>query len=103
VRVIRSQTCLQRVRPAKLLKPRRDLTVVQVWTIAATGADDLVYVVVPALDRAVPDAGRLLPQDRRTAVAGLAGGRICRNVLRYHAEPPVKAIALARDEDGDGL
>jgi hypothetical protein len=58
---------------------------------------------VPALDRAIPDAARLAPQDRRAAVAGLTGGRTCRNVLRYDAQPPVKAIALARDEDGDGL
>jgi len=36
-------------------------------------------------------------------VAGLTGRRTCRNILSYDAQPPVKAIALTRDEDGDGL
>jgi len=73
--VIRGQALLQRVRPAKPPKPRRDLEVIQVGTIAAAGADELIHVVVAALDTAMHDAGRLVPQDRRGAVAGLPGER----------------------------
>ena len=74
--MIRGQALLQRVRPAKPPKPRRDLEVIQVGTIAAApGADELIHVVVAALDPAMHDAGRLVPQDRRGAVAGLPGER----------------------------
>ena len=71
--MIRGQALLQRARPAKPPKPRRDLEVIQVGTIAAAGADELIHVVVAALDTAMHDAGRLVPQDRRGAVAGLPG------------------------------
>ena len=73
--MIRGQALLQRARPAKPSKPRRDLEVIQVGTIAAAGADELIHVVVAALDTAMHDAGRLVPQDRRGAVAGLPGER----------------------------
>jgi hypothetical protein len=73
--VIRSQALLEGARPAKPPKPRRDLEVIQVGTIAAAGADELIHVVVAALDTAVHDAGRLTPQERRGAVAGLPGER----------------------------
>jgi hypothetical protein len=73
--VIRSQALLEGARPAKPPKPRRDLEVIQVGTIAAAGADELIHVVVAALDTAVHDAGRLVPQKCRGAVAGLPGER----------------------------
>jgi hypothetical protein len=69
--VIRSQALFKRARPAKPPKPWRDLEVIQVGTIAAAGADELIHVVVAALDTVGRDAGRLVPQDRRGAVAGL--------------------------------
>src|ERR1700750_1270847 len=67
VPVIRSQALLERARPAKPPKPRRDLEVIRGGRIAAAGADELIHVVVAALDTAVHDAGRLSPQasDRR--------------------------------------
>ena len=73
--VIRGQALLESARPAKPPKPWRDLGVIQVGTIAAAGADELIHVVVAALDTAVHDAGRLTPQERRGAVAGLPGER----------------------------
>ena len=73
--MIRSQALLERARPAKPPKPRRDLEVIQVGTIAAAGADELIHVVVAALDTAVHDAGRLAPQNAAGAVAGLPGER----------------------------
>ena len=44
--------------------------------IAAVRADDLIHAGVAALDAAVHDAGRLVPQDRLAAVAGLTGGGV---------------------------
>ena len=58
---------LKLARPAKPLKPRGDLGVIQVRMIAAAGADQLVPVGVAALDTAVHDADRLVPQDRLAA------------------------------------
>jgi hypothetical protein len=73
--VIRSQRVIKRARPAKPLKPRRDLGVIQVRVIAAARAYELEHVCVAVLGTAIDDADRLAPQDRRAAVAGLPGGR----------------------------
>jgi hypothetical protein len=76
VPVKHSQARLKNVRPAKPLKPRRDLRVIQVQVIAAAGADQLIHVGVAALDTAVHDADRLAAQmDHPAAVAGLTGRR----------------------------
>jgi hypothetical protein len=73
VPVIRRQGRLERARPAKPLKPRRDLGVIQVRVIAAVGTDELIHAGIAASDTAVHDADRLVPQERRAAVAGLTG------------------------------
>jgi len=101
VLVKQGQGCLEPVRPAKPLKPRRDLGVIQVRTIAAAGADQLIHAGVAALDAAVHDADRLAPQDRLAAVAGLTGGWGCHDVLRHDAQPPVTAIGGTRCGDAD--
>jgi hypothetical protein len=93
--VIRSQALFQRARPAKPPKPRRDLEVIQVGTIAAAGADELIHVVVAALDPAVHNVGRLVPQDRRGAVAGLPGERGHGDAGERGTGPPVRAIMRA--------
>ena len=90
--VIRSQALLERARPAKPPKPRRDLEVIQVGTIAAAGADEFIHVVVAALDTAVHDAGRLVPQDRRGAVAGLPGERGHGDAAEPGTHPWVTAV-----------
>ena len=64
-----------RVWPADPLKPGRDLGVIQVRVIAALAADELKGVGVAAFYPALHDAGRLAPQGRRAAVAGLTGRR----------------------------
>jgi hypothetical protein len=93
VLVKHSQAGLKPVRPAKPLKPRRDLRVIQVQMIATAGADQLIHVGVAALDTAVHDADRLAAQmDQPAAVAGLTGGRGCRNLLRHDVQPPVTAL-----------
>jgi len=98
--VIRSQALFKRARPAKPPKPWRDLEVIQVGTIAAAGADELIHVVVAALDTAVHDAGRLVPQDRRGAVAGLPGERGHGDAAEPGTPPRVTAIMGARCRDG---
>jgi hypothetical protein len=98
--VIRSQALLERARPAKPPKPRRDLEVIQVGTIAAAGADELIHVVVAALDTAVHDAGRLSPQERRGAVAGLPGERGPGDAVGSGTHPRVTAIMEAWCGDG---
>ena len=90
--VIRGQALLQRARPAKPPKPGRDLEVIQVGTTAAAGADELIHVVVAALDTAVHDAGRLVPQERRGAVAGLPGQRRPGDAVGSGTHPRVTAI-----------
>ena len=94
-----SQARLKPVRPAKPLKPWRDLRVIQVTMIAAAGADQLIHVGVAALDLAVDDADRLAAQDDPAAVAGLAGGRGCRNLVRHDAEPRVTVLTGTRYGD----
>jgi len=98
--VIRSQALLQRARPAKPPKPRRDFEVIQVGTIAAAGADELIHVVVAALDTAVYDAGRLVPQERCGAVAGLPGERGPSDAVGSGTHPRVTALMGARCRDG---
>ena len=98
--MIRSQALLKRARPAKPPKPRRDLEVIQVGTITAAGADELIHVVVAALDTAVHDAGRLVPQERRGAVAGLPGERGHGDAVEPGTYPRVTAIMGARCRDG---
>ena len=98
--MIRGQALLQRARPAKPPKPRRDLEVIQVGTVAAAGADELIYVVAAALDTAVHDAGRLSPQDRRGAVAGLPGERRHGDAVEPGTHPRVTAIMRAQSGDG---
>lgn len=93
--MIRSQALLERARPAKPPKPRRDLEVIQVGTIAAAGADELIHAVVAALDPAVHDAGRLVPQERRGAVAGLPGERGPGDAVDPSEHPRVTAIMAA--------
>ena len=93
--MIRSQALLQRARPAKPPKPRRDLEVIQVGTIAAAGADELIYVVVAALDTAVHDAGRLSPQERRGAMTGPPGERRHGDAVEPDTHPRVTAIMRA--------
>jgi len=50
------------VGPAKLLKPRGDVVVIQVGIVAAVAADELERVAVAASWLAIHDAGRLAPQ-----------------------------------------
>lgn len=99
VLVEHGQGRLKHVRPAQPLKPRRDLRVIQVQVIAAAGADQLIHVGVAALDTAVHDADRLFPQDGLVAVAGLTGGRGCRNLLRHDVQPRVRAPTGTRYGD----
>jgi hypothetical protein len=68
---IHGQPSLERARPAKPLKPRRDLGVIQIRIIAAARADKLVDFEVGVLGLAVHDADQLAPQDRPAAVTGL--------------------------------
>ena len=98
--MIRSQALLERARPAKPPKPRRDLEVIQVGTIPAARADELIHVVVAALDPAVHDAGRLAPQDRRGAVAGLPGERGPGDTVEPGKHPRVTANMEVWCEDG---
>src|SRR2546430_16636828 len=68
VLVKHSQGRLKPVRPAKPLKPRRDLGVVQVRMIAAAGADHLVHAGVATLGTAVHESDRLAAQGRLAAL-----------------------------------
>lgn len=95
VLVKRSQGHRKPVRPAKPLKPRRDLEVIPFPAIAAGGADQLIHAGVTALDAAVHDAGRLVPQGRLTAVAGLTGGRGCHDPLSRDTPRSVRGAGTA--------
>jgi hypothetical protein len=63
--------------------------------VAAAGADELEQAGVAAFGAAVRDAGRLAPQERRPAVAGLAGRRE-RRAAGPHAQPRVTAATRVR-------
>jgi hypothetical protein len=96
----RSHARLQRVRTAKPLKLRRHLGVIQIWIIAAAGADEFIHVGVAAFETAVHDANRLAPQGRLAAVAGLTGERRCHNAPRLDTSHGVTAVARTRCGDG---
>ena len=81
-----------RLRPADPLKPGRDLGVIQVMVIAALAADELKRAGVAAFSPAHHDAGRLAPQARRAAVAGLASSGERREILVVTARPRVTGI-----------
>ena len=66
------QARLQRARPAKPLKPGRDLGVIEAGVVAAVGADDLEHVGVAAFRLAVHDPDGLASQARRYPVARLS-------------------------------
>ena len=95
VLVKRSQGRLKTVRPAKPLKPRRDLQVIQFRMIAAAGAYQLIHAGIAALDAAVHDAGWLVPQGRLTAVAGLTGGRRCHDPLNRDTHRSARGAGTA--------
>jgi hypothetical protein len=100
VLVIRGQGSLQRTWPAEPLKPRRDVGVIQVRMVAAAGADELKHAGVAAFGAAVKDADRLVPDERRPAVADLTGKRECHVAIGLYAQPRVTAIVRARYGDG---
>ena len=100
VLVVRFQGCLERDRPAKPLKLRRDLGVIHVRIIAAARADELERSGVPALDAAVYDAGRLAPHECRPAMAGLPGNREYHPDYGARAQPRVTAIVHTQQRHG---
>jgi hypothetical protein len=75
VLLIRCDARPQRVRPTDPLGPGRDLGVIQVRVIAALAADELKRAGIAAFHPALHDAGRLAPQARCAAVAGLTSRR----------------------------
>ena len=96
---------LWRVRPAKPLKPRRNLGIVQISMIAAVRADELEHIGVAAFEAAVHDADRLAAQGRRVAVAGLTAERDCGewdciDAVGPGEQPWVTAIVRAWHGDG---
>ena len=97
--VVRLQGCLERARPPKPLKLRRDLGVVHVWIVTAARADELERAGVAALDAAVCDAGWLAPHECRAAMAGLPGKRECHPDHGAYAQPRVTAIVQTRRRD----
>jgi hypothetical protein len=92
--LIRCQARPHRVGPADLLKPGRDLAVIQVRVVAAFGADELKRASVAAFRLAL-DAGRLAAQAGRIAVAQLASKRECHDTLVVDARPRVTGIVRA--------
>jgi len=100
VLVIRVQGGLQGAWPAEPLQPRRDLGVIQVRMIAATGADQLEHAGIAAVNAAVHDAGRLTPDECRPAVTRLTGKRSCHDPVRRYAQPRVTATGRAQCGDG---
>ena len=89
---IGGKACPHRVRPADLLKPGRDLAVIQVRVIAALAADELKRVGVAVICPARHDAGRPAPQARRAAVARLTSRRECREILVVTARRRITGI-----------
>lgn len=70
-----------RVRPADPLKAGRDLGVIHIRVIAALAANEFKPAGPAAFHAALHNAGRLTPQARRAAVAGLTSKRKCRETL----------------------
>jgi len=60
--------------------------------IAAARADELIHVVVAAVDTVVHAAVRLVPQERRAAVAGLTGERDRAGNVGPGTQPRVTAV-----------
>ena len=85
---------------AEPLKPRRHLGVIQVGIIAAVGTDEFIHAVVAAVDAAVDDADRLVPQERRASVARLTGERDRDGGAGPGTQPRVTAVMGARCGDG---
>jgi hypothetical protein len=100
VLVVRLHGCLERARPAKPLKLRRDLGVIHIWIVAAARADELERAGVAALDAALCDAGWLAPHECRAAMAGLPDKRECDPDYGARAQPRVTAIVQTRRRDG---
>ena len=98
--VIRSQALRYGARPAEPLKPRCHFEIIQVGIIAAVGTDELIHAVVAAPDAAIHDAGRLVPQERRAAVAGLTGERDRVGDVGPCLQPRVTAVMPVRCGDG---
>jgi|HubBroStandDraft_3_1064219.scaffolds.fasta_scaffold144557_2 hypothetical protein len=71
--------------------------------IAAAGTDELKQVVAAALDTAVNDVGRLIPQESRAAVAGLTGGRARVGDVGPGTRPQVAEIMGIRCGDGNRM
>jgi hypothetical protein len=69
---MRCEGCLERPGPAKALELGRDLGVIQVLMVAATGADQLKGVGVAAFHASLYDADWPAPDACRRAMAGLA-------------------------------
>ena len=90
--VIRSQALRYGARPAEPLKPRCHFEIIHVGIIAAVGTDEFIYAVVAAVDAAIHDAGRLVPQERRAAVAGLTGERDRAGNVGPGTQPRVTAV-----------
>jgi hypothetical protein len=93
--LLRCKARPHRVRPADLLKPGRDLGVIEVGVIAALEADELKRVGVAAFHPALHDAGRPAPQARRPAMAELTSRRKCRKTLVVITRRRATAIARA--------
>jgi hypothetical protein len=82
------------------LEPQRDVGVIQVWVVAAAGADELERAGVAAFHPAIYDADRLAPQARRPAMAELTRTRE-RPDAPGGAQPRVTGIAVpGRSQDG---
>jgi hypothetical protein len=71
--------------------------------VTAVAADEFKRVGVAAFHTALHQAGRLAPQDRHPAVAGLTGRRHCRRILAVNAAPRAAGRGLgAVRAVGDG-
>ena len=89
--LIGGKACLQRVRPADLLKPGWDPLVIQIRMITAVAADDLEQAGAVAF-AVMHDPGRLPPQAGCPAMAGLASKREWHGPLGVDAEPRARRI-----------
>jgi hypothetical protein len=82
------------VRPADLLKPRRDLGVIHIGMIAAARADEFKLVGVAAFHPAVRDADRLAPEARGPAMAGPTSKRQYHAFLGVNGYPRITGMTL---------
>ena len=95
------QACLQRARPAKPLKPGRDLGVIQVGMVTTARADELELIGIAAFHPAVHDGDRLTPQARRPSMARLASSRKCHATPDVNSQPRITGTALATRNRSD--